>query len=180
MTRTESSAPSPQARSEAHLRHREAVLRRSVAALESALNRVPDEVETSPQVARSVQATENRWRRMSKEFGMLDSASVAELVGNSSRNRNKASQLAKQGKILGVQRGNRTLYPSFEFDIDAGKVRPVIAEVARIAGERWDSESLLQWFCAPNGFLDGRRPVDLITDEAALLDTARKSLAEEW
>lgn len=116
---------------------------------------------------------------MAKEFDMLDSSHVAALLGASPSNRNKASQLAKQGRILGVARGNRTLYPSFEFDIDAGKVRPVISDVAKIAGNRWDGESLLQWFCAPNGYLDGRRPVDVIDDEQALLDTAHKSLARD-
>ena len=117
---------------------------------------------------------------MESEFGMLDSTAVARELGNSATNRNKASQLVKEGKLLGVKRGNKTFFPKFEFDLAAGKVRPVISDVVRIAGDRWSGESLLQWFCAPNGFLDGRRPVDVIDDEAALLSTARKSLAEEW
>lgn len=162
------------------LRYREQMLNRSIKALESALSHVPEEIEPSPQIARSVQAGENRWRRMAKEFDMLDSSQVASLLGISASNRNKASQLAKQGKILGVARGNRTLYPSFEFDLAAGKVRPVIAEVVKAAGDRWDPESLLQWFCAPNGFLDGRRPVDTIDDRQTLLAAAYKSLAPEW
>lgn len=162
------------------LRHREQTLNRSIKALESVLSHLPEEIEPSPQIARSVQASENRWRRMAREFPMLDSSQVASLLGISATNRNKASQLAKQGKILGVVRGNRTLYPSFEFDLEAGKVRPVVAEVVKTAGDRWAAESLLQWFCAPNGFLDGRRPVDVIEDEQTLVAAAHKSLAQEW
>lgn len=180
MTRNFASASETRAGVSSLLRHREQTLNRSIKALESALSHVSEEIEPSPQIARSVQAGENRWRRMAKEFDMLDSSQVASLLGISASNRNKASQLAKQGKILGVARGNRTLYPSFEFDLEAGKVRPIVAEVVKAAGDRWDPESLLQWFCAPNGFLDGRRPVDVIDNEQTLLATARKSLAPEW
>lgn len=162
------------------LQHREIVLTKSINALSALAEKLPEDVEASPQVARSVVAQENRWRSMENEFGMLDSTGVAEELGNSATNRNKASQLVKEGKLLGVKRGNKTLFPKFEFDLAAGKVRPVISDVVQIAGDRWSGESLLQWFCAPNGYLDGRRPVDVIDDQETLISTARKSLAEEW
>lgn len=162
------------------LQHRKIVLSRSIKALSALAEKPPEDIEASPQVARSVVAQENRWRRMENEFGMLDSTEVAQELGNSATNRNNASQLVKDGKLLGVKRGNRTLFPKFEFDLAAGNVRPVISDVVQIAGDRWSGESLLQWFCAPNGYLDGRRPVDVIEDEVTLVSTARKSLAEGW
>ncbi len=167
-------------RVEDQVRHREEVLQKTIAALNDALSHIPGELEPSPAVSRSVQARLNRWHRMEQEFGMLDSSDVAELLGASRGNRNKAHELGKAGAIVGVRRGRNTLYPSFEFDLENGRVRPVIAEVAEIAGSRWDGESLLQWFCAPNGFLDGLRPVDVIEDTPRLLNAARRSLAEEW
>jgi hypothetical protein len=138
-------------------------------------------VEATPQVARSLQATENRWRRIEREFGMLDSGQVAEFLGASGTNRNLAHSLAKKGQILGVKRGRKTLFPGFQFDADSGEVRPVIAQVASIGRQSgWEDRHLLQWLCTPNGYLDGARPVDHIADEVTLLQAAESDLAVRW
>ncbi|MDQ6755248.1 MAG: hypothetical protein M3017_18040 [Actinomycetota bacterium] len=54
---------------------------RSAGALADVLQYVDAEEIAGPQVARSVQASENRWRAMEREFGLLDSADVAEMRG---------------------------------------------------------------------------------------------------
>ncbi|MCO4255155.1 hypothetical protein [Pseudarthrobacter cellobiosi] len=130
-------------------------------------------------MARSLQASENRWRAIAKEYGLFDSGSVAALLGGSGTNRNKAHQLAKEGKILGVKRGRGTLFPGFEFD--HGEVRPVIAEVAAIGRRnRWSDSHLLLWLASPNGYLEGRIPARMMDEPGKIIEAARQDLAERW
>jgi hypothetical protein len=143
------------------------------------LERTGQGLEASPEVARSLQASENRWRAIEKEYRLLDSRSVAELLGGSGTNRNKAHQLAKQGTIIGVKRGRGTVYPGFEFD--RGEVSPVIAEVAAIGRRNgWTDSHLLLWLASPNGYLEGRVPAGMMDDPAKILEAARQDLAERW
>ncbi|MHA7172889.1 hypothetical protein [Arthrobacter monumenti] len=163
------------------LRRRDENLVRSAAALSEVLAHVEVGMEATPAVARSLQATENRWRAMEREFGMLDSGGVAELLGSSPTNRNRAHALAKEGRILGVKRGRKVLFPGFQFNHEAGEVREVIAELAEIGRTAgWEERHLLQWMCTPNGYLDGDRPVDHIEDADRLISAARSDLAERW
>lgn len=164
---------------EDRLRIGEQQLRRTARALAEVLERTDRGLEATPEVARSVQASENRWRAIEKEYGLLDSRSVAELLGGSGTNRNKAHQLAKEGKIIGVKRGRGTLYPGFEFD--HGEVRPVIAEVGAIGRRNhWTDAHLLLWLASPNGYLEGRVPARMMDDPGQVLEAARQDLAERW
>lgn len=164
---------------EARLRQGEQQLRRTARALAEVLERTGQGLEASPEVARSLQASENRWRAIEKEYRLLDSRSVAELLGGSGTNRNKAHQLAKQGTIIGVKRGRGTVYPGFEFD--HGEVRPVIAQVAAIGRRNgWTDSHLLLWMASPNGYLEGRVPARMMDDPEKILEAARQDLAERW
>ncbi len=164
---------------EERLRSGEQQLRRTARALAEVLERTDQGLEASPEVARSVQASENRWRAIAKEYGLLDSGSVAALLGGSARNRNMAHQLAKEGKILGVKRGRGTLYPGFEFD--HGEVQPVIAEVVAIGRRNeWSDSHLLLWLASPNGYLEGRIPARMMDEPGKILEAARQDLAERW
>jgi hypothetical protein len=175
----------PQAKPEAvraaedRLRQGEQQLRRTARALAEVLERTGQGLEASPEVARSVQASENRWRAMAREYGLLDSRAVATLLGGSGTNRNRAHQLAKEGKIIGVKRGRGTLYPGFEFD--HGEVRPVIAEVAAIGRRNhWTDPHLLLWLASPSGYLEGRVPARMMDDPDKILEAARQDMAGRW
>ena len=175
----------PQAKPEAvraaedRLREGEQQLRRTARALAEVLERTGQGLEASPEVARSVQASENRWRTIAREYGLLDSRAVAALLGGSGTNRNRAHQLAKEGRIIGVKRGRGTLYPGFEFD--HGEVRPVIAEVAAIGRRNnWTDPHLLLWLASPNGYLEGRVPAQMMDDPDSILEAARQDMAERW
>jgi hypothetical protein len=164
---------------EARLRGGEQQLRRTARALAEVLERTGQGLEASPEVARSVQASENRWRAIAREYGLLDSRAVAALLGGSGTNRNRAHQLAKEGKIIGVKRGRGTLYPGFEFD--HGEVRPVIAEVAAVGRRNhWTDPHLLLWLASPNGYLEGRVPAQMMEDRDKILEAARQDMAERW
>jgi hypothetical protein len=164
---------------EDRLREGEQQLRRTARALAEVLERTGQGLEASPEVARSVQASENRWRNIAGEYGLLDSRAVAALLGGSGTNRNRAHQLAKEGRIIGVKRGRGTLYPGFEFD--HGEVRPVIAEVAAIGRRNhWTDPHLLLWLASPNGYLEGRVPARMMDQPDKILEAARQDMAERW
>ncbi len=118
---------------------------------------------------------------MDEEFGLLDSGQVAELLGSKATNRNRAHALSKEGRILGIRRGRGILYPGFQFDKDARQVRTEITDVIAIGRDNgWQDTHLLQWFCSPNGYLDGARPVDELVDHGRLMTAARQDLAKRW
>ena len=85
-----------------------------------------------------------------------------------------ADEWRDDGKIFGVERQGRVLYPAFQFDGD-GRPKPVVAEVLQALGKRgpWQIAS---WFATPNGWLsDDRRPVDVMdTDPDAVVNAARE------
>lgn len=128
---------------------------------------------------RAVQATENAWRGIADEFGMLSSREVAERIGSKSSNRNLASDLRKRGQLLGVNRLNSYKYPGFQFTAE-GTVRPVIPELITTMNESgWTEPSLVLWLCSPSGRFSGMRPVDLL-DDPALVAKARDMMQTDW
>jgi hypothetical protein len=153
----------------------------SIQALRPALTANP--APTSPQLARALQATENAWRRMAAEFGMLTSSEVAGLLGAAPSNRNYASAKRVDGALLGVLRGKAFLYPAFQFDQDRGNVLPVIPpliELARANG--WRDDDLILWLQSPTTSFEAEdRPVDhLRTDPDAVLAAAKNAFEVRW
>lgn len=57
-------------------------------------------------MAAGVQATENAWRRMEEEFGLITGAQVPSHSGSSQGRGGFASHQRKAGKLLGIKRGN--------------------------------------------------------------------------
>lgn len=120
---------------------------------------------TSPATARSVQATQNRWHAVETEFGLLTSSQVAVREGFAAGNRQLAHDQRQAGRLLGVHRGARLLYPGFQFDAN-GSLRPIIKRIAEIGRQSdWADADILLWFTSPTTYLpDDARPVDLLDD----------------
>jgi hypothetical protein len=149
--------------------------------LGAALSTLPTRV--SPATAQRVQATENAWRDIEEEFGMLSSGEVAELVGK--KGRSYAHDRRAAGQLLGVKRGGHYRYPAFEFD-DSGP-RPVVQKVAREAKELGVREaSVLLWMVTPSTWWDGigpdraNRPVDYLDSPDEVLAAFRSAFGSEW
>ena len=64
-----------------------------------------DPAPISPQLAQSLQAQENWWRKLETEHPWFTSTQAAQQLGRSA-NRNYASRLRKDGKLLGYRRAN--------------------------------------------------------------------------
>lgn len=151
----------------------------SVEALGPALSQVP--AETSPQLARSLQATENAWRKMDHEFGLLSSLEVSERVGSRKPNRSYASDQHAKGRLIAVKRPGGLRYPGFQIDHHEQQIRPVMEDLIRVAQSAEISEtSLALWMCSHTGYLDGARPVDRIDQPQGVVEAARQAFNVEW
>lgn len=154
-------------------------MERSIKALGSALEEV--ETPVSPQLARSIQATENLWRAMEREFKLLTATEVSAAVGSKSPNRSYASEQHAAGKLLAVKRAGAYRYPGFQIDRQEHKIRPVMADLLSVAKEAGRSESSLAlWMLIRTGYLDGARPVDQLASPNMVVEAARHAFNVQW
>ena len=119
-------------------------------------------------------------REFLDEFEVYDSEGVARLVGSTASNRSQAaSRLVRRGKIFALAHRGRRLYPAWQFSA-SGSPLPVIAEVLRAAERvQLDGWELALWFTSANGWLDDRRPVDMLTENPeAVGESAWESFGE--
>lgn len=152
---------------------------RAATALRRTLISLDDEV--SPQQAHRSQATENAWRQMERTFGLLTSREVAERVGSAAKSGGSyASDARRHGRLMGVQRLNRLLYPAFQF----GPKGPLeVIRDLRSAAEELDvtEESALLWMTAPTTWWgDGSRPVDHLDQPEEVTRAFRDHYGTEW
>ena len=126
-----------------------------------------------PQVLRNAR----RRAELLREFDPLTSAEVAELRGSTASNRAAiASRWKSEKRIFSVGYQKTECFPAFQFDRD-GEPLPVIRRVLEAAGHR-DGWEIALWFTAINGWLDEKRPVDILdkADHAdEIVEAARHS-----
>jgi hypothetical protein len=112
------------------------------------------------------------------EFGALTGEQIAD---ERSRARNRhalAARWRKEGRLFGVPYQGQTVYPRFQFD-DDGELRTVVADVlAHLPVDRMSPWEVALWWTASNGWLRGRRPVDLLDGDGEALVEAATRLAE--
>ena len=155
-------------------------IRESAQAVGAALSSVA--VYTEPAIARAVQAEQNLYTRIAREFGMLTSTEAGTRMGSRSRApRNLAAAAHRDNTLLAVRQGNSLVYPGFQFGPD-GQPLEVIARLRETAeANEWSEAGLVQWLCAPTTYFDGDRPVDhLTTDPDRVVDVAADALAVSW
>lgn len=103
--------------------------------------------------------------KLLKSEKWLTSDKVHDLL-NPCRRYGNASQMATKlrldKKIVGICEGGRYLYPQVQFDLDARKVRPVIARVLSVLPTTLDDWERVQWLFSSWRGLWGRTPAELL------------------
>ena len=152
---------------------------RSLDALRPALASLP--AAATPELAQGAMATENAWRSMEQEFGLLSAQEASRLLGSRAKGRSTLAHDRRESRqLLGVRRGNAVLYPGFQFDGN-GEVHKVIPALVQLAREaRRSDEDLAQWICLPSGYLDGDRPVDRLQDADEVLAAGQGHFGVQW
>lgn len=135
----------------------------------------------TPSTARALQATENLWRTIELDHGLLTSRAVADLLGRPG-NLRLVSRLRVTGQLIGVERRKRILYPGFQFDSVRHQVRSVIQPLIQIAyANNFSDEDLTEWvYTTTSYFEDDRRPVDHLEPPEKLLQVASDAMGIEW
>jgi hypothetical protein len=138
---------------------------------------MPDLVMSRPLAEQAQRNAELRTRAL-KEIDMLDSDEVATVLGSHARNRAAAaSRLVRNGQVIFVDHGSRRLFPAFQFDLEAGRLRPEAVRVVEALAERevrgW---AALLWLTRPSGWLGGARPVDRLGDEPEKVVAAARDI----
>lgn len=135
---------------------------------------------TSPQAARRVQATENLWRSIELEFGLVSGREVSQREGSRSMGSSLARNRRSNGELLGVMRRNTVVFPGFQFD-PSGKVFPVVCDLITLAKAlEVDDASLIFWLCSPSATLKGKRPVDDMTEEVRIKTAFGAAFGVQW
>jgi hypothetical protein len=112
------------------------------------------------------------------EFGLLSSADVAARAGSRAKNKAAlANRWKQEGKILSVNHQGLLFFPAFQFD-DDGQPLPVLVSILSSVGRQSGGWELALWFIAANGWLGGRRPVDLLRREPEAVARAAEREAE--
>ena len=110
-----------------------------------------------------------------RDHEMLTAEQVHVLCGSSAGNRAAlAARWRSEGKIFGIPRQRRRLFPRFQFDEERGRPKAVIAATLAALGDTVGPWQTAIWFTSENGWLNGRRPVDVLDrDPDAVVDAAR-------
>ena len=123
-----------------------------------------------PAVARQARRNAQARQELIDEFGLRESDQVADLAGSAASNRSAtASRWLAARKIFAVNHRGTD-----------GRPRPVIAGVLE-AFEPYglDGWEIALWFTTASGWLDDRRPVDLLTrDPDQVVDAAQHAFEE--
>lgn len=154
-------------------------MQRSIAALGSAMAQIPTPV--SPQLARAAAATEQAWRDLDTEFGLLTNTEVSQVIGSDSPSQIDASSLRSQGKLIAVKRPGGLRYPGFQFNRAEHSILPVMEKLIILANAAGRSEtSLALWMTHATGYLEGGRPVDSLADPEKVIHVAKQSFGVQW
>lgn len=114
-----------------------------------------------------------------REFGAMTSAQVGESAGSKSPNRGAlAHRWKSDGRIFAVSHQGLNYFPGFQFTDEGQPIGP-IGKIIRILADKLGPWELALWFTGGNGWLGGRRPVDLLRADPATVVAAAEREAEQ-
>lgn len=110
--------------------------------------------------------------------GLLTSLEVAELAGSAADNKAQiAHRWRKEGRIFAVEHRGQIYFPALQFDAATGRPLDVVAGLIKTLRRYYDGWALALWFAGAHGWLDGKRPVDVLgSDPVQVLDAAKKEI----
>ncbi|MBB5578042.1 MULTISPECIES: hypothetical protein [Rhizobium] len=111
--------------------------------------------------------------RFLENWPSFTSKELADIAGHGSKNKSMtASRWKTKGKVFSVKHGGSEYFPAFQFD--DGQPIETIGQVLTRLGEKKSGWQLAFWFTSPNGWLDGKRPVDVLANGNAVTQAAAR------
>ena len=106
-----------------------------------------------------------------ERWPVLTAEAVAAGAAHISTNRSAtASRWKKARRIFGVRVSGRETYPAFQFQ--EGRPRPIIGNILSALPEEMTGWQTALWFCSPNGWLDGKIPLEKLGHQSAVVAAA--------
>lgn len=131
---------------------------------------------TEPKLRQARRNAEARTQLL-QEFGALTGDQIGEEHSRAQNRHALAARWRKEGRIFGVPYRGQTLYPAFQFDTVSNGVKPSIRDVLdQLPRDRMSEWEIALWWTAANGWLGGRRPVDVLRDDPEAVTTAAARL----
>lgn len=135
-------------------------------------------VEDSRRLVEQARLNQRARQAFVNEFPVLNATQVHEIIGSTAKNVHaSATRLRREGRIFGVKVDDEYRYPVFQFD-EYGAVKAGMRKLLGAAGDlrEW---GLALWLAAPNGYLAGARPVDLLGAEPdSVIEAVRREVAD--
>jgi hypothetical protein len=149
------------------------------AALASTLQAAPTVL--TPPAMRALLNREVALRGIESRYGLLRSDQLASSRGGSSKNASEyASALRRDGKVIGLPRGGRTMFPAYQFREDGSPIPALAPIIEMFRRAQWSDESIVVWFTAPNGYLDAAEPAAVLASDPARVNDAATSAGADW
>lgn len=105
------------------------------------------------------------------EWSSFTSKDLADVAGHGSKNKSMtASRWKTKGRVFSIKHGGVEYFPAFQFE--EGHPIESVAEVLALLGEKKSGWQLAFWFTSPNGWLAGKRPVEVLKDRDAVISAA--------
>lgn len=107
------------------------------------------------------------------EWPSFTSKDLADVAGHGSKNKSMtASRWKMKGKVFSIKHGGVEYFPSFQFE--EGQPIEIVAKVLALLDGKKSGWQLAFWFTSPNGWLAGKRPVDVLKDGDAVVSAAAR------
>jgi hypothetical protein len=107
------------------------------------------------------------------EWSSFNSKDLADFAGHGSKNKSMtASRWKIKGRVFSIKHAGVEYFPTFQFE--DGQPIGSIAKVLALLGEKKSGWQLAFWFTSPNGWLDGKRPVDVLKDGDVVISAAAR------
>jgi hypothetical protein len=109
-----------------------------------------------------------------REHGAWTASEVAERAGSKATNRSAlASSWRSAGRIVGVEWHGQIVFPAFQFDAEAHPRAPIARVLSHLRDAGLGDWQQVLWFTTRTGWLNDRRPLDVIdSDPAAVVAAA--------
>lgn len=118
--------------------------------------------------------------RILAELDLADQSQACELLRLSKSNPSATlKRIEERGGLVRIDRDNRPFYPLFQFDVENGRIHPVITEINRMRPESWSNMRLCYWMTRKHADF-GRAPAELLgqADDEILVAFHRATLPE--
>ncbi|HYI13378.1 MAG TPA: hypothetical protein VEK57_30300 [Thermoanaerobaculia bacterium] len=139
----------------------------------------PESVVPTPVQVLQAQRNAAAREEMLQEFGAFTSSNLAERAGSKAANKVALAHRWKtDGRIFSVTYRGTNYFPGFQFD-EEGQPLAVMAELLRILAPARAPWEIALWFTGADGWLGGKRPVDLLLSAPERVVEAAKHEAAE-